>query len=122
MKKIIYILVLTLLILSCDKIKSSKYSGTYIGESDIYAWNMNDGVTSDTVYTDTLDIVPEGDYLLIYWQKKTHIDSIQENVTNYESLGSDSYSVKFSNDSIYYNSHGGGQGGGGYYSFIGSKE
>ena len=83
---------------------------------------MIDGVTTDTTYTDTLEVISEGNYLPIYWQKKTHIDSIQENVTYTESIGSDSYSIKFSNDSIYYNSYGGGQGGGGSYNFVGLKK
>jgi len=122
MKKVYLILLLITGILSCNKMKTSKYSGVYIGKSDTYSWNMINGVTTDTTYSDTLEIISEGDYLLIYWQKKIHIDSIQENVTYSENIGSDSYSVKFSNNSVHYNSHSGGQGGGGSYSFIGSKK
>ena len=75
MKVYIYILSLTFLFYSCRKdiipiSKLSKYSGTYIGESDVYSWNMIDGVTTDTTYTDTLEVISEGNYLPIYWQKK----------------------------------------------------
>jgi len=70
MKKVYLILLLITGILSCNKMKTSKYSGVYIGKSDTYSWNMINGVTTDTTYSDTLEIISEGDYLLIYWQKK----------------------------------------------------
>jgi len=121
MKKIIYILVLTLLILSCDKIKSSKYSGSYKGNSYEHYWNTNLGVSYDTILPKEINISFLSNVLLVDSQKKMSLDKINEGEFYTESNGVSEYRIKFSNDSLYYSTSSNNLEKGEYTNFIGIK-
>jgi len=121
MKKHIYILLLSIFILSCNKISIFKYTGTYAGQSDVHSWNTVQGTSTSSNYFDTLTVSFDNDFLLINSSQKIPIDSINEGVTYTKSAGTSYCKIKFSQDSIYYSTSGGGLGGGGSSNFKGVK-
>jgi|GEM_PF-2249728 len=102
MKLILYIATLSIFVISCDKIKSYKYSGSYKGNSYEHYWNTNLGISYDTILPKEINISFLSNVLLIDSQKKMSLDKIHEGEFYTESNGASSYRIKFSNDSLYY--------------------
>jgi len=119
MKNVFYIVVFAIFVISCNKMKTSKYTGKYYGKTKISSWSLNQVENINQTIIDSIIVVLEGDYLQVK-QQKIHLDSLDENHF-YEEGFHDYFSIKFVNDSIYYRKSDGGLGGGYSVSFSGIK-
>ncbi len=121
MKFLAPLLFISIFFASCDKYHARKLSGTYRCQVHFYSWIMNQGVVSDTIYSEDLDIQQDGKNLIVL-QNTIPIDSVWKGKEFYQGDVHDYLTVRFRNDSIYVTRSSGGLGGNGSRTYAGVKK
>lgn len=114
------LVVVVLILFSCDKYQASRWSGKYKGIKHCSSWMMNSGST-DTSYVFEVEVVSKRKYVQIAGFE-IPVDSMRKE--NLYRIGNyDAYTeFKFVGDSLYMSNYSGGLGGGGGCSFAGVRK
>ena len=109
-----------MMVLSCDKYRARRWSGTYRCSVHLSSWNMT-GVTIDTAYTEEVELTANKKNVVIFGNE-VPVDSLRDehmykvgDVHNY-------FVLQLKGDSIYYFHSSGGLGGNGSYEYRGIKK
>lgn len=121
MKTLISICMISLLFVSCDKMKARKFAGKYRCTVDHYAWIMNQGVIADTTYVEDVEIKREGKFVVVMG-RSIHVDSLRNENTYKEGQYNNYFSVLFKKDSVYIEMMSGGLGGNSSWKYAGRKK
>lgn len=118
--QLLILLVLFALLLSCDKHRAKKCSGTYSCKVDYHYWDMTPS-TSDSAYQEDLEIKQDGKHVIVLGTS-IHIDSLWKEKEYYIGYVHNYMKVLFKKDSIYITRSSGGLGGNATWKYRGVKK
>lgn len=108
------------LLLSCDKHRAKKLSGTYSCRVDYHYWDMTPS-TSDSTYQEDLEIKQDGKQVIVLGTS-IPIDSLWKEKEYYIGYVHNYMNVLFKNDSLYITRSSGGLGGNASWKYRGVKK
>jgi hypothetical protein len=116
----IFMIIVSFLIISCDKQRAKRLSGNYNCTVDYTYWDITPQHI-DSTYTETVEVKAEGDILDVLGYK-IPVDSVTDEQV-FITTGHHFYlNVQFKNDSLYFKTTSSGLGGGATYVYRGKRE
>ena len=120
MNRFLIVIAVSMMVLSCDKYRARRWSGTYNCKIHYLYWDMTPK-NVDSTYYGTVEVNQKKRSIVIFGHE-IPVDSLRDEKLYYEGYVHNYIQVQFKGDSIYYLYSGGGLGGNGSYEYRGIKK